>query len=123
LAPAGVTVTALHVGFMDTDMVADVDAPKEDPAAVAAAALDGVENGLVEVLVGDRTRQVKAGLAADRGPSGQRSNRAVRLKRNPIRQIRRRHDSATSPNTVLNRRSTTQVSIDLPGPLRLEVPT
>src|SRR5271166_1721243 len=67
LAPSGVAVTALHVGFMDTDMVALVDAPKQDPAAVAAAALDGVEDGLVEVLVGDRTRQVKAGLAADRG--------------------------------------------------------
>ena len=66
-APSGVAVTALHVGFMDTDMAAHVDAPKQDPAAVAAAALDGVENGLVEVLVGDRTRQVKAGLAADRG--------------------------------------------------------
>lgn len=123
LAPSRVTVAALHVGFMDTNMVADVDAPKEDSAAAAAAALDGVENGLVEVLVGDRTRQAKAGLAADGGPSGRRSNRAVQLKRDPIRQIRRRHDSATSPNTVLNRRSTTQVSIDLPGPLRPEVPT
>jgi NAD(P)-dependent dehydrogenase (short-subunit alcohol dehydrogenase family) len=67
LAPSGVAVTALHVGFMDTDMVAHVDAPKMDPAAVAAAALDGLENGLVEVLVGDRARQAKAGLAADRG--------------------------------------------------------
>jgi hypothetical protein len=52
---------------MDTDMVARVDAPKNDPAAIAAAALDGVENGLVEVLGDDLTRQVKAGLAADRG--------------------------------------------------------
>ncbi|MGB8211675.1 MAG: SDR family oxidoreductase [Mycobacterium sp.] len=67
LAPSGVAVTALHVGFMDTDMVAHVDAPKNDPAAIAAAALDGVENGLVEVLGDDLTRQVKAGLAADRG--------------------------------------------------------
>ena len=67
LAPSGVTVTALHVGFMDTDMVAQIDAPKNDPAAIAAAALDGVENGLVEVLADDGTRQVKAMLAADRG--------------------------------------------------------
>ena len=67
LAPSGVAVTALHVGLMDTDMVAHVDAPKKDPDTVAAETLDGVENGLVEVLVGDRTRQVKAALAADRG--------------------------------------------------------
>jgi NAD(P)-dependent dehydrogenase (short-subunit alcohol dehydrogenase family) len=63
----GVGVTALHVGYMDTDMVADVDAPKIDPADVAAAALDGVENGLIEVLGDDLTRQIKTALAADRG--------------------------------------------------------
>jgi NAD(P)-dependent dehydrogenase (short-subunit alcohol dehydrogenase family) len=66
-APDGVSVTALHVGFMDTDMVAHIDAPKVDPAYVAAAALDGVEKGLVEVLADDVTRQVKTALAADRG--------------------------------------------------------
>ena len=66
-APFGVGVTALHVGYMDTDMVADVDAPKLDPATVAAVALDGVESGLVEVLADDLTRLTKAGLAADRG--------------------------------------------------------
>lgn len=69
-APHGVGVTALHVGYMDTDMVADVDAPKLDPAAVAAVALDGVESGLVEVLADDLTRLTKAGLAADRGAVG-----------------------------------------------------
>jgi NAD(P)-dependent dehydrogenase (short-subunit alcohol dehydrogenase family) len=69
-APHGVGVTALHVGYMDTDMVADVDAPKLDPAAVAALALDGVESGLVEVLADDLTRLTKAGLAADRGVVG-----------------------------------------------------
>ena len=67
LAPRGVSVTALHVGYMDTDMVADVDGPKSDPAKVAAAALDGVEAGLVEVLGDELTRKVKAGLSADRG--------------------------------------------------------
>lgn len=35
LAPKGVQVTALHVGYMDTDMAAHVDAPKGDPAVVA----------------------------------------------------------------------------------------
>jgi NAD(P)-dependent dehydrogenase (short-subunit alcohol dehydrogenase family) len=67
LAPRGVAVTALHVGFMDTDMVAAVEGPKSDPAKVAADALDGVESGLVEVLGDELTRKVKAGLSADRG--------------------------------------------------------
>ncbi len=67
LSGAGVTVTALHVGFMDTDMVAHVDAPKSDPGAVASAALDGVEQGRLEVLGDELTHQVKAGLSADRG--------------------------------------------------------
>ena len=72
LAPHGVAVTALHVGYMDTDMVAGVDGPKSDPAKVAAAALDGVEAGLVEVLGDELTRKVKAGLSADRGAAGAR---------------------------------------------------
>ncbi len=63
----GVSVTALHVGFMETDMTTGIDAPKSDPAAVAADALDGVEAGLVEVLADDLTRTAKAQLSADRG--------------------------------------------------------
>ncbi|MDQ1565686.1 MAG: hypothetical protein QOF96_566, partial [Actinomycetota bacterium] len=34
LAAQGTLVTALHVGYMDTDMAAHVDAPKSDPASV-----------------------------------------------------------------------------------------
>jgi NAD(P)-dependent dehydrogenase (short-subunit alcohol dehydrogenase family) len=63
----GVAVTALHVGFMETDMTTGIDAPKSDPAAVAAQALDGLEAGLVEVLADDLTRSAKAQLSADRG--------------------------------------------------------
>ena len=67
-----VAVTALHIGYMDTDMVAHVDGPKSDPAAVASAALDGVEQGLLEVLGDDLTRKVKASLSADRGAAATR---------------------------------------------------
>lgn len=67
LAAQGVEVTALHVGFMDTDMVAAIDAPKEDPGTVAALGLDGVEHGLVEVLADQLSRGIKAQLSADRG--------------------------------------------------------
>jgi NAD(P)-dependent dehydrogenase (short-subunit alcohol dehydrogenase family) len=65
LEPAGIAVTALHVGYMDTDMASYV--PKEnkaDPAKVAALALDGIESGASEVLADDLTNQVKAGLSA-----------------------------------------------------------
>jgi NAD(P)-dependent dehydrogenase (short-subunit alcohol dehydrogenase family) len=62
LASRGVTVTALHVGYMDTDMVSNLDAAKNDPAAIAAAALDGVATGADEVLADDLTRQVRASL-------------------------------------------------------------
>jgi NAD(P)-dependent dehydrogenase (short-subunit alcohol dehydrogenase family) len=65
LAPAGVQVTGLHVGYMDTDMAAAI-APEDkvDPAVVAALALDGVEAGLDEVLADAVTRSVKAGLGS-----------------------------------------------------------
>ena len=79
LAPRGVAVTALHVGYMDTDMVAGVEGPKSDPAKVAAAALDGVEAGLVEVLGDELTRKVKAGLSADREPVSADRNRRCPL--------------------------------------------
>ena len=49
---------------MDTDMAAGVDAVKSDPAHVAAAALDGVEAGVAEVLGDEQTRAVKASLSA-----------------------------------------------------------
>jgi NAD(P)-dependent dehydrogenase (short-subunit alcohol dehydrogenase family) len=65
LAPAGTTVTGLHVGFIDTDMAAHIDAPKTAPRDVASQALDGVEAGAAEVLADDVTRGVKANLAGE----------------------------------------------------------
>lgn len=65
LRPRGIAVTGLHVGYIDTDMASDVDAPKSAPADVAAQALDGVEAGAYEVLADDITRSVKAGLSGD----------------------------------------------------------
>ncbi|MEU2915898.1 SDR family NAD(P)-dependent oxidoreductase [Streptomyces massasporeus] len=65
LQPRGIGVTGPHGGYVDTDLAADVDAPKSDPRDVAALALDGIETGAYEVLADDVTRQVKAGLAGD----------------------------------------------------------
>lgn len=65
LAPRGITVSALHVGYMDTDMAAAVPAEqKADPADVAAQALAGLKKGLPEILADENTRYVKQGLAA-----------------------------------------------------------
>ncbi|WP_199441211.1 hypothetical protein [Umezawaea beigongshangensis] len=65
LAPRGVGVTGLHVGHVDTDMAADVDAPKSSPRDVARQALDGVEADAFEVLAVEVSRRVKAGLSGD----------------------------------------------------------
>ncbi|MEU5027802.1 SDR family oxidoreductase [Streptomyces milbemycinicus] len=65
LHPRGIGVTGLHVGYVDTDMTVNIDAPKADAHQVAAAALDGVESGAYEVLADELTRRVKAGLAED----------------------------------------------------------
>jgi len=67
LAAQNTLVTALHVGYMDTDMAAHVQMPKANPADVANQVLDAVRDGREEVLADELSRQVKAGLAADPG--------------------------------------------------------
>lgn len=61
----GIAVTGLHMGYVDTDMTAGVDAPKTTASDVARLAVDGIESGAHEVLADDISRQVKTGLAAD----------------------------------------------------------
>ena len=61
----GTTVTAVHVGYMDTDMVADLDVPKTDPRDVAVQVADAIGAGDFEVLADDLTRSVKSRLAED----------------------------------------------------------
>jgi NAD(P)-dependent dehydrogenase (short-subunit alcohol dehydrogenase family) len=63
LADQKTQVTALHVGYMDTDMAAHVDGPKIDPAVVANLLLDGVDAGEPEVLADDLSRQVRGALS------------------------------------------------------------
>jgi NAD(P)-dependent dehydrogenase (short-subunit alcohol dehydrogenase family) len=65
LAPRGIHVTALHVGYMDTDMVSYIPAEqKSDPGVVAKLALDGLFAGEPEVLGDELTRNVRAQLSA-----------------------------------------------------------
>ena len=42
-------VTGVHVGAVDTDLMAGYDGPRIDPDTVAFAALDGVEAGQLKV--------------------------------------------------------------------------
>jgi NAD(P)-dependent dehydrogenase (short-subunit alcohol dehydrogenase family) len=63
LAGQGTVVSALHVGYMDTDMARDVTADKADPAIVAKLALEGVQAGEYEILADDTSRHVRAALA------------------------------------------------------------
>lgn len=63
LAEQKTQVTALHVGYMDTDMAARVDGPKSDPRVIADLALDGVAAGLPEVVADDISRTVRAALS------------------------------------------------------------
>ncbi|MFF3917586.1 SDR family oxidoreductase [Streptomyces sp. NPDC001852] len=65
LRSRGIGVTGLHVGYIDTDMTSNIDAPKSTPGDIAALALDGIEAGAYEVLADDVTRGVKAGLSGD----------------------------------------------------------
>lgn len=65
LAPQGTLVVGVHVGFMDTDMAAGVDAPKVSPESVAKATLDALREGRSEVLADDTSRFVKAHLSGD----------------------------------------------------------
>lgn len=64
LAPAGVHVVGVHVGWVDTAMAAHADGPKTDPADLVAAVLDAVEAGEYEVLADATSVQAKAGLSA-----------------------------------------------------------
>ncbi|NYH40676.1 NAD(P)-dependent dehydrogenase (short-subunit alcohol dehydrogenase family) [Micromonospora jinlongensis] len=63
LAERGIRVSGLHVGYLDTDMAADVTGPKLDPATIARIAVDGIEADAYEILADDLSRQVQAGLA------------------------------------------------------------
>jgi NAD(P)-dependent dehydrogenase (short-subunit alcohol dehydrogenase family) len=64
LAPRGIHVAALHVGFMDTDMAEFVPADQKlDPAVVAGQALDGLFAGEPEILADELTRTARARLS------------------------------------------------------------
>ncbi len=63
LAPQGVQVVGVHLGYADTELTAGVTAPKLDPRDVARLVVDGIEDGPSEVLVDDVSRHFKQAVA------------------------------------------------------------
>ncbi|SDH07308.1 SDR family oxidoreductase [Klenkia brasiliensis] len=68
LAAQGTQVLGAHLSSTDTDMMAGWDVPKNDPADVVRAVLDGLAAGADEVLADEETREAKRLLA---GPPAQ----------------------------------------------------
>ena len=64
LAPAGVHVVGVHVGYVDTAMAAHSTDPKVDPAELVRTVFDAVQAGEYEVLADQTSVQLKAGLSA-----------------------------------------------------------
>jgi NAD(P)-dependent dehydrogenase (short-subunit alcohol dehydrogenase family) len=67
LRAQGTQVLALHVGYMDTDMAARIDAPKSRPEDVVKFTLETLEAGGEEALADDVSRSIKKALSAERG--------------------------------------------------------
>jgi NAD(P)-dependent dehydrogenase (short-subunit alcohol dehydrogenase family) len=64
LAPAGVLVVGVHMGYVDTPMAAHTNDPKMDPADLVRAVYDAVEAGEYEVLADPPSVMVRGALSA-----------------------------------------------------------
>jgi NAD(P)-dependent dehydrogenase (short-subunit alcohol dehydrogenase family) len=63
LREKGIQVQGVHVGFLDTDMTHGFDMKKTSPRVVAQRSLDGIRDGLDEVIVDESTAALKASLS------------------------------------------------------------
>jgi NAD(P)-dependent dehydrogenase (short-subunit alcohol dehydrogenase family) len=63
LREQGTQVTALHMGFVDTDLTRGMEVPKATPQDIVRLAYEGLEAGALEVLADEITRQVKQSLS------------------------------------------------------------
>ena len=67
LSAQGVSVHAVLTGIVDTDMSRGVEIPKDTPAAVAAAILDGVEKGEQDIFPDAMSRPMADGWRTGAG--------------------------------------------------------
>src|SRR5207248_2085413 len=65
LRSQGTLVIAVHAGYIDTDMVATINAPKTSPEEVAAHIIEGIRNNQEEVLADQTSQEVKAVFASN----------------------------------------------------------
>ena len=65
LAGKGTLVQGVHLGSAVTDLMAGGDGPKIDPVQVARASPASIEAGVIELLVDDPARFVKAALGGN----------------------------------------------------------
>lgn len=63
LAQQHTHVLGLHAGFIDTDLTTGIDAPKATPQSIVDAAFAGLEQGAMQVLADDITKQVHQALS------------------------------------------------------------
>jgi NAD(P)-dependent dehydrogenase (short-subunit alcohol dehydrogenase family) len=68
LREQGTLVVGVHVGYLDTDMAAHVDAPKLAPADLVVQVIEALEKGEEEVLGDETSRFAKSVLS---GPPAQ----------------------------------------------------
>ena len=61
----GTLVVAVHAGFIDTDMAADIDAEKISPHSVAVQIIEAIDTDSEEVLADSTSEMVKAALSND----------------------------------------------------------
>ncbi|WP_411088699.1 SDR family oxidoreductase [Streptomyces sp. 061-3] len=64
LAPEGVHVVGVHVGYVDTPMAAHTTDPKTQPADLVRIVFEAVEAGEYEVLADETSVHLKAALSA-----------------------------------------------------------
>jgi NAD(P)-dependent dehydrogenase (short-subunit alcohol dehydrogenase family) len=62
LSPQGVTVHAVFLGPVDTDMNRGFDIPKASPEAAAAGILDGLERGEEDIFPDPASRALAEGF-------------------------------------------------------------
>jgi NAD(P)-dependent dehydrogenase (short-subunit alcohol dehydrogenase family) len=68
LKKQGTFVSGVHVGYMDTDMIAGLSVPKAPPEQIARRIIEGLAKREPEILADDVSVQVKSALSAKEAP-------------------------------------------------------